>query len=117
MTLLQYTISQLSSGYLLNIHYSKEYKEQKLFPVLQSLARRTGHSDMYEGITHDTEPLMMPPNVRKNTADIYLVRFGSLNCISHLCDLVRFCRAPSSIHKYDNTYSLLTIANQLQPSS
>ncbi|XP_067931806.1 uncharacterized protein [Watersipora subatra] len=42
---------------------SKEYKEQKLFPVLQSLARRTGNSDMYEGITHDTEPLIMPPNV------------------------------------------------------
>lgn len=43
--------------------FSKEYKEQKLFPVLQSLARRTGHSDLYEGMTHDTEPLLMPPHV------------------------------------------------------
>ncbi|KAF6040245.1 CCDC162P [Bugula neritina] len=42
---------------------SKEYKEHKLLPTLQSIARRTGHSDMYEGITHETEPLTMPPNV------------------------------------------------------
>ena len=46
--------------------HSKEYKEQKLFPVLQSLARRTGHSDMYEGMTHETEPLIMPPNVSRH---------------------------------------------------
>lgn len=43
--------------------YSKEYKEQKLFPVLQSIARRIGHSDMYDGVTHDTEPLATPPGV------------------------------------------------------
>lgn len=45
--------------------------------MLQSLARRTGNSDMYEGITHDTEPLIMPPNVSHN---IKLVTAANNGC-------------------------------------
>ena len=40
--------------------FSKGYKAEILLPVLQSVARRLGQGDMYEGIALDTDPLVMP---------------------------------------------------------
>jgi hypothetical protein len=36
------------------------YKTEVLLPVLQSVARRLGQGEMYEGIALDTDPLVMP---------------------------------------------------------
>ncbi|CAH1785032.1 unnamed protein product [Owenia fusiformis] len=40
--------------------YCKIYKVEKLFPVLQSIARRHGQGELYDGMTADTEPLVSP---------------------------------------------------------
>ena len=36
------------------------YKTDVLLPVLQSVARRLGQGEMYEGIALETDPLVMP---------------------------------------------------------
>ena len=36
------------------------YKTEVLLPTLQSVARRLGQGEMYEGIALDTDPLVMP---------------------------------------------------------
>lgn len=40
--------------------FSKVYKTEILLPVLQSVARRLGQGEMYEGIALETDPLVMP---------------------------------------------------------
>ncbi|XP_078341998.1 uncharacterized protein LOC111108050 isoform X2 [Crassostrea virginica] len=40
--------------------YSKVYKTEVLLPVLQSVARRLGQGELYEGIAMETDPLVMP---------------------------------------------------------
>ncbi|KAJ8301243.1 hypothetical protein KUTeg_020230 [Tegillarca granosa] len=40
--------------------FCKAYKSEILLPVLQSVARRLGRGEMYEGIELDTDPLVMP---------------------------------------------------------
>ncbi|KAL4226305.1 hypothetical protein ACF0H5_014288 [Mactra antiquata] len=40
--------------------FCKVYKSEILLPVLQSVARRLGQGEMYEGIALDTDPLVMP---------------------------------------------------------
>ncbi|XP_053377209.1 uncharacterized protein LOC123529723 isoform X3 [Mercenaria mercenaria] len=40
--------------------FCKAYKTEVLLPVLQSVARRLGQGEMYEGIALDTDPLVMP---------------------------------------------------------
>lgn len=39
---------------------SKVYKTEVLLPVLQSVARRLGQGELYEGIAMETDPLVMP---------------------------------------------------------
>lgn len=36
------------------------YKTEVLLPVLQSVARRLGQGELYEGIAMETDPLVMP---------------------------------------------------------
>lgn len=36
------------------------YKTEVLLPTLQSVARRLGQGEIYEGIALDTDPLVMP---------------------------------------------------------
>ena len=40
--------------------FSLEYKKDRLYPVLQSVARRYGQGDLYEGMISDAEPLVIP---------------------------------------------------------
>lgn len=40
--------------------YCKVYKTEVLLPVLQSVARRLGQGELYEGIAMETDPLVMP---------------------------------------------------------
>ncbi|XP_052781335.1 uncharacterized protein LOC128217918 isoform X2 [Mya arenaria] len=40
--------------------FCKVYKTEVLLPTLQSVARRLGQGEMYEGISLDTDPLVMP---------------------------------------------------------
>ena len=51
------------TGFLRTRHilfYSKVYKTEVLLPTLQSVARRLGQGEIYEGIALDTDPLVMP---------------------------------------------------------
>ncbi|KAH3820990.1 hypothetical protein DPMN_122743, partial [Dreissena polymorpha] len=41
-------------------NFCKVYKTEVLLPVLQSVARRLGQGEMYEGIALETDPLVMP---------------------------------------------------------
>ena len=41
-------------------HFSKLYKTDVLLPVLQSVARRLGQGEMYEGIALETDLLVVP---------------------------------------------------------
>ncbi|XP_064604712.1 uncharacterized protein LOC135469969 isoform X2 [Liolophura sinensis] len=40
--------------------FCKQYKLEILFPVIQSVARRLGQGDLYEGLVSESEPLVMP---------------------------------------------------------
>ena len=56
------------------------YKTEVLLPVLQSVARRLGQGEMYEGIALDTDPLVMPRGaseieVRAKQVTIYSLIF------------------------------------------
>ena len=56
------------------------YKTEVLLPVLQSVARRLGQGEMYEGIALDTDPLVMPRGaseieVRAKQVSIYSLIF------------------------------------------
>ena len=42
------------------LYFSKVYKTEVLLPTLQSVARRLGQGELYEGIALDTDPLVMP---------------------------------------------------------
>ncbi|KAK3588936.1 hypothetical protein CHS0354_023696 [Potamilus streckersoni] len=53
--------------------FCKVYKTEILLPVLQSIARRLGQGEMYEGIALETDPLVMP----KGASEIE-VRFKQL---------------------------------------
>lgn len=54
--------SKIPTKYLacVRLFFSKVYKTEVLLPVLQSVARRLGQGEMYEGIALETDPLVMP---------------------------------------------------------
>ena len=87
-------MSWLSCGIFL--HYSKVYKTEVLLPTLQSVARRLGQGEMYEGIALNTDPLVMPKGaseieVRAKQVGYFLFTVNHFTCISTyslFCDSV-----------------------------
>ena len=54
--------------------FSVDYKKEMLFPVLQSVARRYGQSDLYEGMVSDNEALALPKGASEFEIKTRLVR-------------------------------------------
>ena len=62
--------------------FSKVYKTEVLLPVLQSVARRLGQGELYEGIAMETDPLVMPKGASEieiKSKQVHIIQFIARN--------------------------------------
>jgi len=61
--------------------YSKEYRKEILFPVMQFISRRHGQPELYEGLISDLDPLAMPRGASEMEVKMRQVCFDSFQLI------------------------------------
>ena len=66
-----------------------------LLPVLQSVARRLGQGELYEGIAMETDPLVMPKGASEieiKSKQVHIIKLQkiklSMNCIVFIPKLI-----------------------------
>ena len=63
------------------------YKTEVLLPTLQSVARRLGQGEMYEGIALDTDPLVMPKGaseIEVRAKQVSFIWLSGFNFVAYL---------------------------------